>query len=94
MRLALSTAVAAAILCCEVAASQAQTYGNARWCAVTDLGTGDIVWDCEYGTVEQCVPNVLAGNRGFCNVNPYWRGSYPPAQVAPAVHRKHRVQRH
>ncbi len=82
MRLALSIAAAAAILRCEAPSSQGQTHGNAPWCAVTDQGTGEIVWDCEYRTVEECVPNVLAGNRGFCNVNPYWRGSYAPAPAA------------
>jgi hypothetical protein len=27
-------------------------------------------WDCQYNSLEDCVPNVLSGNRGFCNVNP------------------------
>jgi hypothetical protein len=44
--------------------------GDAPWCAVINLGMGDIAWDCRYRTVEQCVPNVIAGNRGFCNLNP------------------------
>jgi hypothetical protein len=58
----------------------AQAYGSAPWCAVIDVGWGDVVWDCQYHTFEACVPNVLAGNRGFCNLNPagpgwQWRGA-------------------
>ncbi len=39
---------------------------------MVEIGNGEVEWDCEYQTVEQCVPNVLAGNRGFCNNNPYY----------------------
>jgi hypothetical protein len=39
---------------------------------VISPGTGDVHWDCQYNTVEACVPNVLAGNRGFCELNPYY----------------------
>jgi hypothetical protein len=42
-----------------------------------------MVWYCYYKTVEECVPNVLAGNRGFCNVNPYWTASQAPNAVTP-----------
>jgi hypothetical protein len=45
--------------------------GDAPWCAVTEIGDGDGAWNCQYQTVEECVPNVLAGNRGHCNPNPY-----------------------
>jgi hypothetical protein len=45
--------------------------GDAPWCAVTEIGDGDGAWDCQYQTVEECVPRVLAGNRGHCNPNPY-----------------------
>jgi hypothetical protein len=71
----------------EDTASAASYYGNARWCAVVDRGAGSITWECEYDTVEQCVPNVIAGNRGFCQHNPYWQGgeSPPPGHR----HRKH-----
>jgi Protein of unknown function (DUF3551) len=66
----------------------AQAYGDAPWCAVISLGTGDVQWDCEYRTVEECIPNVLAGNRGFCNVNPYGPG---PGYASTALpHPKHR----
>jgi hypothetical protein len=68
IRLLLAGAAFAAATCFEVPASYA--YGDAPWCAVIELGQGDVYWDCEYRTIEECVPNVIAGNRGFCNLNP------------------------
>jgi len=46
------------------------------WCAVISEG----YWDCQYRSIEECRPNVLAGNRGFCNLNPRWTGWYEPAE--------------
>jgi hypothetical protein len=71
----------------DVTASRAGTIGNAPWCAVQNLGAGDVVWDCEFLTIEQCKPEVIAGNGGFCNMNPAWPpySFYPP----PAHHRRH-----
>lgn len=63
--------------------------GNAPWCAVVSLGTGAVYWDCQYWSVEACVPNVLAGNRGFCNHNPRYEGP-PPAKLRARHHRKYR----
>src|SRR5262249_14361850 len=40
------------------------------WCAVITVDKGAVYWDCQYSSIEQCRPNVLAGNRGFCNLNP------------------------
>ena len=45
--------------------------GDAPWCAVAQIGGGAGVWDCEYETVEECLPSVLAGNHGHCSPNPY-----------------------
>ena len=64
--------------------SPSQAFGDAPWCAVINIGTGTVYWDCQYRTVEECVPNVLAGNRGFCNLNP-WPGA---SQVVPYKHQK------
>ena len=64
--------------------SPSRAYGDAPWCAVITIGSGDVYWDCQYYSVEECRPNVIAGNRGFCNLNP-WPG---PSQVVP-----HRYQR-
>jgi Protein of unknown function (DUF3551) len=44
----------------------------APWCAVITIGEDSVYWDCRYSSIEQCRPNVLAGNRGFCNPNPYF----------------------
>ena len=82
IRLIFAASVLAAALCFDIPASQA--YGDAPWCAVLSMGDGDVLWDCQYRTVEECVPNVLAGNRGFCNHNPW----YVPKTVAPRTHRK------
>jgi len=60
-------------------ASASHAAGNAPWCAVINIGTGTVYWDCQYPTFEACyhLGNILAGNRGFCNLNP-WPG---PSQV-------------
>jgi hypothetical protein len=53
----------------------AQFYGPGPWCAVVNTGWGNMHWDCRYASLEQCRPNVLAGNRGFCNRNPSFASS-------------------
>jgi Protein of unknown function (DUF3551) len=88
-RLTIAIAAVAAALCLQVSSSQAQYYGDAPWCAVLEVGTGAVSWHCYYRTVEECVPNVLAGNRGSCNLNPYFTASRGPATSArPARHKR------
>jgi hypothetical protein len=70
----------------SVPAGQAGTIGNAPWCAVQNLGAGDVVWDCEFLTIQQCKPQVIAGNGGFCNMNPAW----PPYSFNPPPLHHHR----
>src|SRR4029077_8675099 len=41
---------------------------EAPWCAVILEG----YWDCQYRSIEECRPNVLAGNRGWCNPSPFF----------------------
>ena len=89
IRLILAVAAVATALCFNIPASQA--YGDAPWCAVVSTGAGDVEWDCHYYSVEECVPNVLAGNRGFCNHNPAW---HAPKTVAHPMHRKRHGRRH
>jgi hypothetical protein len=67
----------AAVLVFGVSAGRASTDGNAPWCAVVDQGAGNVMWECFYQTVAECQPNVLAGNRGFCQRNPYYRAAAP-----------------
>ena len=59
------------------------------WCAFLTVGTGAIYEDCQYYSFEACRPNVLAGNRGFCNPNPRWTG----AVVKPRVHHRRHARR-
>jgi len=80
VRLVIVAAALATAMCLGVRAGHA--YGDAPWCAVVNLGAEDVQWQCEYYTFEDCVPNVVAGTRGFCNRNPYWRP--PPAPAATA----------
>jgi hypothetical protein len=80
-----AAAATAAALGFGVPAADAGSFGNAPWCAVQNLGAGDVVWDCEYRSVAECQPQVIAGNRGFCNINPSY---VPPAAVTSAKHRK------
>jgi len=57
------------------------------WCAFINIGTGNVYEDCRYLSFEACQPNVLAGNRGFCNVNPRWVGPPPGAPAGRRVYR-------
>ena len=87
-RLTTAIVALAAALCLQGSTSQAQYYGDAPWCAVLQIGTGAVTWHCYYRTVEECVPNVLAGNRGSCNLNPYFTASRAPATTAHPAHHK------
>ncbi len=86
--IAATATIVAASICLNVSPSQAQYFGDAQWCAVISIGSGDVHWDCQYNTVEACVPNVLAGNRGFCGLNPYYSSTRQAA--AHVTHRAHR----
>jgi Protein of unknown function (DUF3551) len=74
LRIILAGAVAFAAL---VLSLQPAGAAEAPWCAVTSGGDGDMHWDCHYRSIEECLPNVLAGNRGWCNPSPYF---VPPAR--------------
>ena len=54
------------------------------WCAGTSRGHS-FVYNCSMRTLEQCVSEVIAGNRGFCNPNPYYRW---PEPLQPRAKRK------
>ncbi len=78
---------AGAALLLHPSAGHAGSYGEAPWCAVQNLGAGDVVWDCEYQSLAQCQPQVIAGNRGFCNPNPRWQ---PAPAAMPRLRRHYR----
>jgi len=47
------------------------------WCAVLNFGN-DVTEDCQYRSLQECLPAVTAGFRGFCNHNPRWQPAEPP----------------
>jgi hypothetical protein len=61
-------AVIAALVSLALEPAQA-VAAEAPWCAVTKEGDH---WDCSYRSVAECQSNVVAGNRGWCNQNPYF----------------------
>jgi Protein of unknown function (DUF3551) len=85
-RMILAAAAISALSIVGPAPAVADYYG-APWCAVVAAGDGDMQWHCEYQSIEECRPNVLAGNRGWCNPNPY-----PVASLAGNKQRKHRAR--
>jgi len=88
-RAALSAACLLAALSVSAAPARAGLYGAAPWCAVLNTGDGDVHWDCQYRTVEECVPNVIAGNRGSCTQNPYFVPRALAAPAAPHYRKRH-----
>ncbi|HTZ00878.1 MAG TPA: DUF3551 domain-containing protein [Xanthobacteraceae bacterium] len=88
-RIVFICAAAAAMLLVEIPAGHALS-GDAPWCAVVNIGPDEMEWDCHYQTIEQCAPNVVAGNRGFCNHNPYYVPAPPPRAKTGYRGRRHR----
>jgi hypothetical protein len=76
-RLIFAAAMLAAVLGFGIGTSRAGTYGDEKWCAVSNDGGDALNWDCEYDTVDDCSPAIIVGNRGFCALNPYWRPPDP-----------------
>ena len=75
---------AGAALLLDPRASQAYEM---PWCALTQIGGGAMYENCTLPTFELCVQEVIAGNRGFCNPNPRWRGP-PPGGRETGARRK------
>jgi hypothetical protein len=64
------TFLAVVVALAPLALAQSQALGvEAPWCAVTKDGDH---WDCRYWSAAECQPNVVTGNRGWCNQNPYF----------------------
>jgi hypothetical protein len=68
------TILVAAAALASVTFSPGHAKAEAPWCAVISLGPGTVYWDCQYLSFEDCYRrgNILAGNRGFCNQDPYY----------------------
>jgi Protein of unknown function (DUF3551) len=69
-------------------APAAHASGDAPWCSVTEVAEGATAWNCEYETVEECLPSVTSGNRGSCSPNPYAAPapvSAPASEAAPTT---------
>ncbi|MGB6537527.1 MAG: DUF3551 domain-containing protein [Xanthobacteraceae bacterium] len=93
IRIAMAVAASATIAFLNVSAARAQTYGNAPWCAVREMGSGEVQWDCNYSSATECAPTVTAGNRGTCNLNPYFARRYPD-RPGPAPRHRHYHRHH
>jgi hypothetical protein len=65
----------------------ANAGGPAPWCAVVNIGWEEMTSDCSFWSFEACVPHVLAGNRGFCEPNPAFRGPVPRSHRRSGRHR-------
>jgi hypothetical protein len=81
MRLMLIVVTVAVAMLLDLRVSQATQM---PWCAGTNTGRS-FHYNCSLPTYEMCVQEVIAGNRGFCSPNPYYRG---PESVPPRAKRK------
>jgi hypothetical protein len=88
-RLTFAAAALTAAMGFDMRASHA-AWREEPWCAVIEYDA-DVTWDCSYRTFEECYPNVLAGNKGFCSPSP--AGPGPAASAAPRKPRKRHAQR-
>ena len=83
MRLILPTAFAALFAATLIAPSPAApARAQAPWCAIMQVGWDNVVTDCSFWTLEQCVPFVISGNRGFCQENPAYEGPPPRSKAS------------
>ena len=81
MRLMLIVVTVAVAMLLDLRVSQATQM---PWCAGTSKGDF-FSYNCSLPTYEMCVQEVIAGNRGFCSPNPYYRR---PGFVPPRAKRK------
>jgi hypothetical protein len=61
---------------------------EAPWCAVLGISQGEVYWDCQYRSFDDCYPHLFEGNRGTCNPNPRYEGAAQPAK--PRASRRQR----
>jgi hypothetical protein len=72
MRLMLIVVTVAVAMLLDLRVSQATQM---PWCAGTNIGGDTFHYNCTLPTYEMCVQEVIAGNRGFCSPNPYYRAA-------------------
>jgi hypothetical protein len=89
MRILLTAAVLGTIMASAMGPARASM--DAPWCTSVQIAHSEEL-DCHYRTFEECYPNIIGGNRGFCVQNPHW-GEREPKLEKPKRHRKHRVNR-
>jgi len=90
MRVAIGTSRLVAVSCLLLlgcGSARADPLVEGPWCAVY-YGRGSGVPRCDFQTLEQCRSEVIAGNRGLCNINPRWS---PPPQLP---RRRHAAKHH
>jgi hypothetical protein len=89
MRIVLAAAVFIVAMAVDLRPGRADPDGP--WCAAVVMGHS-VVKSCHYRTFEECYPNILGGNRGSCEPNPYWYGRDQKPEK-PRRHRKRPVNR-
>ena len=82
--------VAAAITTVLSFAPRSASAAEMPWCALIAVGEDGMYEDCRYRTIEECVPNVIAGNRGYCNHNPRYVGGDTPSKARKKRHTERR----
>lgn len=92
MRIMPAAALFIMVLVLDSGPAAARQTRQAQWCAITSQEFG-VVEDCQYDSIEACRPNVIAGNRGYCGLNPRWEGNNAPV-AAPKARKKRHARRH
>jgi hypothetical protein len=69
--------VAVAVAAIYTVSPDAGRAAEGPWCAILNFGS-DVTEDCQYRSLQECLPAVTAGFRGFCNHNPRWQAVEPP----------------
>ena len=93
LRLLSAAALLLAVSAASVVAprpANASVVGDAPWCAVVSTGWGEIEWNCSFWRFEDCVPEVISGNRGFCQQNPNFQEPPPRAERYRRRHHRYR----
>jgi hypothetical protein len=66
-------------------AAQSAPLVEGPWCGVR-LGRNAGVWRCQYWSLEQCRSEMIAGERGYCNMNPAYLSGPPQRHRKRVMH--------